>query len=101
LKVLEAGPHPGQILLGALAFGGPYAVLHFVSRGRWVGLGDAKLGAALGPVLGWEKGLLALGIANVLGVLVAVPARKSRLPMAPFLAAAFVMVGLAQWPAPP
>lgn len=101
LTLLEAGPHPGQIVLGAAALGGPYAVLHFVSRGQWAGLGDAKLGAALGPVLGWDKGLLALCMANVLGVLVAVPAlvtgrlnRKSRLPMAPFLAAGFFLAGL-------
>ena len=43
--------------LGLFAF---FAALWAVSRGAWMGFGDAKLGLALGLMLGWPAALLAL-----------------------------------------
>lgn len=72
---------------------GLYAVLHFVSRGRWVGFGDVKLGLGLGLLLGnWELAFVALFLANFIGCLIVIPllaskklTRTSRVPFGPFL----------------
>lgn len=69
-------------------------MLFAVSRGRWVGLGDAKLGLFAGIVLGWRHGLLALAVANALGAIVALALRRRRIALGPFLVAGFVVAGL-------
>lgn len=95
----------GSILLAA-----PFAALWLFSRGRWMGLGDAKLLLLFSPLLGLAKGLSALLVGFWIGALVALaglalkglvfampeasPSLKSRLknltmktalPLAPFL----------------
>lgn len=81
-------------LLGAIvAIGGLYWTLHLVSRGRWVGYGDATLGVGLGLLLGrWELGVLAIFLANGIGSVIVLPAllsgkldRKAHLPFGPLL----------------
>ena len=52
---------------GAYAVGGALLGLHLLTRGRGLGLGDVKLGVALGTGLGARTGMLALGAAFVLG----------------------------------
>lgn len=86
---------------GLVALAGLYGLLYAVSKGKWVGLGDVKLSIFIGAVLGWEKSLLVLCLANVIGFLVVVPGllskrltRTSRIPFGPFLIAAFVIAGL-------
>lgn len=71
---------------------GLYGVLYFASNGKWVGFGDVKLGVALGLLLGWQGALVALVLANVLGLLFVLPGlvsrqlnRSSRVPFGPFL----------------
>jgi leader peptidase (prepilin peptidase)/N-methyltransferase len=98
---LTPGAYTGHVLLGVAALGGAYGVLYLISRGRWVGFGDVKLGAFAGAVLGWRAALLTLAMANVLGAAVAVTGlltgrlgRKSRLPLGPFLIVGFVIAGL-------
>ena len=51
----------------------PLFALWFVSRGRWMGLGDVKLALPIGWLLGMEWGIRALLFAFVLGALVSVP----------------------------
>lgn len=51
---------PLNILAGFI-LAAPFATLWFVSRGRWIGLGDAKLALGIGLFLG-----LSLGVASVL-----------------------------------
>jgi len=41
--------------------------LHAVSRGRGLGLGDVKLGTALGAALGLVSGLTAIALAFIFG----------------------------------
>lgn len=55
-------PHSWDIFAGPL-FALPFAALWFFSKGRWMGLGDAKL--ALG--IGWFLGLIKGGTAIILG----------------------------------
>lgn len=91
---LTATAYVAHVLPGAALLGGLYAVLFAVSRGRWVGLGDAKLGLFAGIVLGWRHGLLALAVANALGAIVALALRRRRIALGPFLVAGFVVAGL-------
>ena len=51
--------------------GGLYFVLYFVSKERWVGLGDAILGLGLGLLLAdWMLAFIALFMANLVGTVV-------------------------------
>jgi leader peptidase (prepilin peptidase)/N-methyltransferase len=52
---------------GAFAVGGFLLGLHVLTRGRGLGLGDVKLGTAIGVGLGPSAGMLALGMAFVAG----------------------------------
>ncbi|GAA1035764.1 A24 family peptidase [Virgisporangium ochraceum] len=92
---------PTGTALGVALLGGLHAMLHLASRGRWVGLGDAKLGVFAGIVLGWPGALLALAVATVLGAVVALVglasgrlARGSRLAFGPFLAVGVATAGV-------
>lgn len=89
LNILEALVY---VVLGVASVAGLYYVLHAVSKGRWVGFGDVVLGVSMGLILGWELGLLAVFIANLVGLMVALPvvvlgkmSTKSRIPFGPFL----------------
>ncbi|HWZ65539.1 MAG TPA: prepilin peptidase [Patescibacteria group bacterium] len=90
-----------HIVLGATALGGFYWLLYTLSRGKWVGYGDVKLGVFMGLVLGWQGALLTLFLANILGFIFVVPGlvtgkltRQSRVPFGPFMILAFLLVGL-------
>lgn len=81
-----------DMALALLPIAGLYGVLHAVSRGRWVGLGDVKLGIGLGFILGWPAALVAVFLANAIGLLYVAPLMamgkvtpKSHIPFGPFL----------------
>lgn len=81
--------------LAALVGGGFFLAQYVVSRGRWIGGGDVRLGVLMGLLLGWPLIVLALGASYILGMIVAVPLlllRKknmnSAIPFGTFLAAA-------------
>jgi prepilin signal peptidase PulO-like enzyme (type II secretory pathway) len=59
------------ILSGPLA-ALPIATLWFVSGGRWIGLGDAKLSLGIGWLLGPVYGITAVFFAFVIGAIVSV-----------------------------
>ena len=95
------GTYVLQVGLGALALGGFYWLLYEISRGKWVGFGDVKLGIFMGVVLGWQGALLTLFLSNVIGFLVVAPGLlvgkltvKSRVPFGPFLIVGFVLAGI-------
>jgi leader peptidase (prepilin peptidase)/N-methyltransferase len=78
---------------GAYAVGGALLVLHLLTRGHGLGLGDVKLGTAIGTGLGAAFGGFALVIAFVTGAAYGVSllaTRRARrtdaIPFAPFLA---------------
>lgn len=110
LAVLQLLVHivlaPGQAIdllenavFGVASIAGIYLVLYVISRGRWVGFGDAKLCVFIGIVLAdWKLGLLTFLAANVLGSLAILPGlltgrlgRASRVPFGPFLILGFVL----------
>lgn len=73
----------------------PFALLWLISRGRWMGLGDAKFALGIGFLLGISSGIAALmlsfwiGAAFAFVVLLLQKAKftmKSEIPFAPFLA---------------
>lgn len=93
--------------LGAVVvLGGLYAVLHFVSKGRWVGFGDVKLGIGLGLVLvDWQLAIVALFLANFIGCLVVIPLlalkklqRSAHVPFGPLLISGAVLAWFIGWP---
>lgn len=91
-------------VFGSLAIlSGFYLVLYIFSKGRWIGLGDIKLGTALALLIcDWQLALIAFFLANLIGTLVSIPAmalkkihRNSHIPFGPFLIVGFVIAGLA------
>jgi prepilin signal peptidase PulO-like enzyme (type II secretory pathway) len=90
-----------NIVLSISAIGGLYYVLFLLSRGKWVGFGDVKLGVFMGLALGWQLALLTVVLANIIGFLMVVPGmlsgklgRTSRIPFGPLLILGFVLSGL-------
>ena len=70
-----------------------FAIQDWVSKGRWVGKGDAYFGLMMGATLGFPGIVYGLYVAYILGSLVGVVglatkllSRKSRVPFAPALA---------------
>lgn len=71
----------------------PFAILWFVSRGVWMGLGDAKLALGLGFLLGFSKiasgMVVAFWLGAVIGIILLLFSKKyktkSEIPFAPFL----------------
>jgi leader peptidase (prepilin peptidase)/N-methyltransferase len=81
-------------LAGAVAIlSGMYLVLWIVSKGRWIGFGDVKLGLILALFLvDWRLAFVALFAANVIGCLIVFPGllsgkllRTTRIPFGPLL----------------
>lgn len=72
----------------------PFYLLWLVSRGRWMGLGDAKLALGLGWFLGFSVALSALVLAFWIGTIIGLGliffskgyGMKSEIPFAPYLA---------------
>ena len=95
----------------------PFAGLWFFSKGKWIGLGDAKLAWGIGWLLGFAKGLSAIILGVWLGALVGllliflprvIPKQrlffkgknftmKSELPFAPFLIIGLLLVVFLKW----
>ncbi len=96
--LFDAGPDAPRALVGALLFGGGLLLIALVSRG--MGMGDVKLAAVIGMVMG-SIGLAYVGVAAaaaiVLGGLGGIAAlligrgRKSAIPFGPYLAAGAVV----------
>lgn len=83
---------PLEALLALLPITGVYGLLNVLSRGRWIGLGDVKLGLFIGLALGWQNATLTLFLANYLGFFWVIPGmvrgkfdRNARMPFGPFL----------------
>lgn len=80
--------------IGATTVSGAMLLLYTITRGQGLGLGDVKLAAAMGTLLGAKAGLISIGVSFVLGGCIAAVlivtrrgSRKMTLPFAPYLAA--------------
>lgn len=92
---LVIGRSIGAVLLGGLIGGGFFLLQYLLSKGRWIGGGDIRLGAALGFALGWPLVGVGLVLSYLIGAVVALPllaAKKSSwtslLPFGTFLTVA-------------
>lgn len=61
-----------SLLLGALVGGGFFFLQFAVSKGKWIGGGDIRLGLLMGVMLAWPQVLTALFLAYLLGSLFAI-----------------------------
>ena len=109
IQAIQSQDVVGTILSALASVGvlaGIYLLLWLVSRGRWVGFGDIKLGVGLGLLLiNWELALVAFVLANVIGCLYVIPlllakkvSRMSRIPFGPFLILGTIIAMYAGWP---
>ena len=95
-----------QTLIGsALGVGivsGLFYALHKMSKGKWIGFGDVKLGISLGLLAGGAvEACMLLFFASFIGVLISAPlvaagkaGRKTKLPFGPLLIAGAFIVQL-------
>jgi prepilin signal peptidase PulO-like enzyme (type II secretory pathway) len=82
-----------NIFFAIAILSGMYLLLWVMSKGRWIGFGDVKLGLALALLLAdWKLAFVALFAANLVGCLVVAPGlitgkltRSSRVPFGPLL----------------
>lgn len=88
-----------SLLLSALTLGGAFAIIHLVSRGQWMGLGDAKLMFLIGLVLGYPLGFIAMTLsiwsAALVGMILVASGkatRKTALPFGTFLAGVAIII---------
>lgn len=91
-------------LVAILCISGVYGILYYVSDGRWIGMGDIKLGLALGWLIPWWGGVVVLLLANMLGTIFALPGLlkkrlglQSQIAFGPFLILATIVVALFGW----
>lgn len=90
--------------LGMLPVTGVYGLLYLVSHGRWIGLGDVKLGVAIGCLVPWWGGIVVLFLSNLLCTMASVPGLvshringNSQIPFGPYLIASTYLVFLLGW----
>ena len=91
-----------SLITAVAILGGLYAFLYVVSKGRWVGFGDVKLGFALGLLVAdWRLAFVALFLANFIGCLIVIPLlllkklkANSRVPFGPLFIAGAVLAWL-------
>ncbi|NTW61212.1 prepilin peptidase [Candidatus Saccharibacteria bacterium] len=91
-----------NIFLSVVILSGLYFALHLMSKGKWIGFGDVKLGFGLGLMLiDWRLSLLALFAANFIGSVIVLPGllmgrlkRSTHIPFGPLLITGFVLAGL-------
>ena len=97
-------------VIGVAVISGLFYLIFEISKGKWIGFGDVKLGIVLGLLAGGAlPALLVLFAASLLGMLVSLPLviagkadRKSHLPFGPLLIAGIIIVvlfgqGLIDW----
>ncbi|MFA6485851.1 MAG: prepilin peptidase [Candidatus Magasanikbacteria bacterium] len=82
-----------NMVIGATIAGGFFGIQYLVSRGRWIGGGDVRLGVLMGIWLGWSGVVVAMSIAYLTGALCSVwllatakAKAKSAIPFGTFLA---------------
>lgn len=86
-----------------LILSGLYFILWLISKGRWIGFGDVKLGLALALLVSdWQLAFIALFAANLIGTLIVIPGmisgkmtRKTHVPFGPLLIAGALIATLA------
>ena len=83
-----------NMLFAAAVVAGFFLLQFIVSKGKWIGGGDIRLGLVMGAMLGWPLVLVALFLAYIIGAIIGLwlivlkkKAWGSQLPFGTFLAA--------------
>ncbi len=92
-----------NIVASVIILSGIYLSLYLISKGRWIGFGDIKLGLGLALLIAdWKLAFLALFAANLIGCIIVVPTMfmgklklDSRVPFGPLLIAGLFVAVLA------
>jgi len=86
-------------LIAAVAAAAFFFFLIWISKGKWIGGGDVKLGFLAGLIVGWPKILFVLFLTYLIGsiislTLIALKKKtwKSRIPFGPFMVTAILIV---------
>jgi len=87
-RILELGNY----ILASIVAGGFFLVIVLISKGKWMGMGDVKIGILMGLILGIPQIFVALFLAFLIGAVVSVvllilkkKTLKSEIPFGPFL----------------
>lgn len=82
-----------SLLLGGIVGGSFFLAQYVISKGKWIGGGDVRMGVMMGAWLGWPNISVALFVSYIVGAIVAVPllltkkkGLKSEIPFGTFLA---------------
>lgn len=94
------GDYLAYIGLGLIPITGIYGLIWLVSGGKLIGLGDVKLGVAIGLIVSFWGGVLVLGLSNLLAAVAVMPSLvlkkhrlNSRIAFGPYLLlATFLLV---------
>ncbi len=98
-----------SMLIGILIGGGFFLLQFVISKGRWIGGGDIRLGVFMGVILGWPLTLFAVMLAYMIGAIFSIPllmmkkkTLASKVPFGTYLCVAtFVAVywgsGIIEW----
>ncbi len=85
-------------LIGSAIAAGFFGLQYLLSRGKWIGAGDIRLGVVMGLMLGWRGVIVALLLAYTLGAIVGVvlmlskkATGKTEVPFGTFLSLATVV----------
>ena len=61
-----------NLLLAALIVSGFFMLQFIISKGKWIGGGDIRLGFLMGTMLGWPNSLVALLLAYIVGSVISI-----------------------------
>ena len=96
---LALGLNLWNLLISGIIGGSFFLIQFLISKGKWVGGGDIRLGALMGLILGWPYVMLAIFLAYVIGSVVAIGLLISRkkkwgsmVPMGIFLSTATIII---------
>lgn len=87
-----------SMLIGAAVAGGFFFLQFILSRGKWIGGGDIRLGILIGVLLGWKMGIVAMIVAYFIGAAFSIylllnkkVERKTEIAFGPFLIAGLLI----------
>lgn len=69
---LSIFPSVASMLVGAGIASGFFLAQFLISKGRWIGGGDIRLGVLMGVILGWKLTILALFLAYIIGAVIGI-----------------------------
>jgi len=87
-----------NLLISGIIGGSFFLVQFIISRGKWIGGGDIRLGLLIGLALAWPDSILAIFLAYIIGSVVGIgliltkkKGMKSEIPLGTFLSVATVI----------